>query len=185
MLDPQPTERGQGLNSHPHGYWSGSFLPSHNGNSEVCLCITYKVFAAFFFFVFLFFLLSFSFHFLASATYASFRQHQILNPLSKARDQTCISWIVVGFTTVEPQWELQFHVYSSLKTVSFEVKILKPSLVGKSYLLGTIRVFNLSTEQVVLIPSTVRKRMLSGSCYDKSLFLHILLMNTHLSRGRA
>ena len=25
---------GQGLNPHPHGYWLGSFLLSHNGNSS-------------------------------------------------------------------------------------------------------------------------------------------------------
>ena len=30
---------------------------------------------------------------------------QSLNPLSEARDQTS-SWIVVGFVTAEPQWEL-------------------------------------------------------------------------------
>ena len=39
------------------------------------------------------------------------RQHQILNPLSKARDQTQVlkltsSWILVGFATVEPWKEL-------------------------------------------------------------------------------
>ena len=28
-----PTEQGQGMNPHSHGYWSGSLLPSHNGNS--------------------------------------------------------------------------------------------------------------------------------------------------------
>ena len=28
-----------------------------------------------------------------------------INPLSEARDQT--SWILVGFITTEPQWELQ------------------------------------------------------------------------------
>ena len=32
-LDPYPTERGQELNLHPHGYWLDSFLPSHYRNS--------------------------------------------------------------------------------------------------------------------------------------------------------
>ena len=37
----------------------------------------------------------------------SSRQQQILNPLSEARDQTRnLIWIVVGFVTTEPQWEL-------------------------------------------------------------------------------
>ena len=34
-------------------------------------------------------------------------QYWILNPLSEARDQTCIFiWIPVAFVTTEPQWEL-------------------------------------------------------------------------------
>ena len=33
-------------------------------------------------------------------------QHWILNPLSGARDRTCISWILVIFVTAEPQQEL-------------------------------------------------------------------------------
>ena len=32
--DPQPTEWDQGLNPHPHGYLSDSFLLCHNGNSR-------------------------------------------------------------------------------------------------------------------------------------------------------
>ena len=28
-------DQGQGSNLHPHGYWSGSFPLSHNGNSHV------------------------------------------------------------------------------------------------------------------------------------------------------
>ena len=32
-MDPQPTERGQGLNPHPHGYYLDSFLLHHNRNS--------------------------------------------------------------------------------------------------------------------------------------------------------
>ena len=35
--------------------------------------------------------------------YHSSQQHRILNPLSEARDRTCI---LVGFVTTEPQWEL-------------------------------------------------------------------------------
>ena len=39
--------------------------------------------------------------------YHSSQQCQILNPLIKARDQTYYwSWILVGFVTTEPQWEL-------------------------------------------------------------------------------
>ena len=34
-------------------------------------------------------------------------QCQVLNPLSKARDWTVSSWILVGFITAEPQWEFQ------------------------------------------------------------------------------
>ena len=33
-------------------------------------------------------------------------QHQILNPLSRARDRTASSWIPVGFVSAEPQREL-------------------------------------------------------------------------------
>ena len=33
MLDPQPTEQGQGSNPHTHGYQWGLFLPHHNRNS--------------------------------------------------------------------------------------------------------------------------------------------------------
>ena len=31
-LDPWPTERGQGSNTHPHGYWLDSFPLCHSGN---------------------------------------------------------------------------------------------------------------------------------------------------------
>ena len=40
-LDPQPTERGQGSNLHPHGFYLGSLPLSHNRNSTVgldCCC---------------------------------------------------------------------------------------------------------------------------------------------------
>ena len=35
--DPRPTERGQGWNPHPRGYWSASFLLLHSGNSQIRL----------------------------------------------------------------------------------------------------------------------------------------------------
>ena len=35
----------------------------------------------------------------------------ILNPLSKARDQTTFSWMLVRFTTTEPHWELQLSPF--------------------------------------------------------------------------
>ena len=34
MIDPQPTERSQGSNPHPHGYQSDSFPLHHNGDSN-------------------------------------------------------------------------------------------------------------------------------------------------------
>ena len=34
--DAQPTEQGQGVNPHLHGYWSGLLPLSHNGNSPEC-----------------------------------------------------------------------------------------------------------------------------------------------------
>ena len=38
--------------------------------------------------------------------HCSSRQHLILNPLKEVRDRTSSSWILVGFLTAEPQWEL-------------------------------------------------------------------------------
>ena len=40
----------------------------------------------------------------------SFQQRQILNPLSKARDQPKSSWILAGSIISEPQWELQIFL---------------------------------------------------------------------------
>ena len=40
MLDPWPTEQGQGSNLHPHGYQSDLFLLCHNRNS---LDLTFKI----------------------------------------------------------------------------------------------------------------------------------------------
>ena len=36
---------------------------------------------------------------------------RILNPLSKARDQPTSSWVLVGFLTAEPLWELPFSSF--------------------------------------------------------------------------
>ena len=44
-------------------------------------------------------------------------QRRILNPLSKGRDQTTSSWIVVRFITIEPQWE------TPLSTFVLELKV--------------------------------------------------------------
>ena len=38
ILDSRPTEQGQGLNPHPHGYELDSFLLSHKGNSLYSFC---------------------------------------------------------------------------------------------------------------------------------------------------
>ena len=38
--------------------------------------------------------------------YHSSRQHQILNPLSEARDKTRTSWFLVGFISTVPRREL-------------------------------------------------------------------------------
>ena len=41
----------------------------------------------------------------------SSRQHQILNPLSKARDGTVSSRMLVGLDTAAPRWELLCLVF--------------------------------------------------------------------------
>ena len=50
---------------------------------------------------------------------------QILNPLSKARDRTHISWILVRFVSAEPQWEL-------LNMISFNHHNPSPYTDGKT-----------------------------------------------------
>ena len=40
----------------------------------------------------------------------SLQQHQILNPLSEARDQTLIVMETVGSLTQKPQWELLYFI---------------------------------------------------------------------------
>ena len=42
----------------------------------------------------------------------SLQQWQILNPLSEARDQTCILMVLAGFVTTEPYWELPENLSS-------------------------------------------------------------------------
>ena len=46
----------------------------------------------------------------------SSRQCWVLNPLSKARDRTHMSSILVGFISAEPQWELPFSPFSTGKS---------------------------------------------------------------------
>ena len=43
----------------------------------------------------------------------SSRHRQILNPLSEARGRTESSWILDGFLTAEPQWELLKQLFLS------------------------------------------------------------------------
>ena len=41
----------------------------------------------------------------------SSQQHQVLNSLSEARDQTCNLMVLVGFISTAPQWKLQFSIF--------------------------------------------------------------------------
>ena len=69
--------------------------------------------------------------------YHSSQQRRILNPLSEARDRTCI---LVGFVTTEPQWELLpnhfnqiiYHVCACTHTHTNHF-ILKNSGTQKTY----------------------------------------------------
>ena len=46
-------------------------------------------------------------------------QHQILNPLSKTRDRTASSWILVRFVSTVPQWELlPFTFNGTISTIT-------------------------------------------------------------------
>ena len=49
----------------------------------------------------------------------SSEQRQTLNPLNKARDLICSSWILFGLITAEPQQELQPWI--TLKQISDDV----------------------------------------------------------------
>ena len=73
-------------------------------------------------------------------------QRQILNPLSKPRDQTTSSWILVGFITrwatiVTPKFQFWFSWFSKI------VSLQQPHLV--SYFMETVR-----TGKIVLMVIT-------------------------------
>ena len=40
-------------------------------------------------------------------------QSWILNPLSEAGDQTCVSWILLRFISAEPRWELLCSIFKT------------------------------------------------------------------------
>ena len=51
--------------------------------------------------------------------YTKPQQHQILNPQSEARDQTCILMdITLGALPTDPRWELPFIAFSYLMEVT-------------------------------------------------------------------
>ena len=61
--------------------------------------------------------------------YSSLQQHWILNPVSKARDRTCILMVTVsGSYLTEPQWELShepiFFIFSLLSDMPNKEMIL-------------------------------------------------------------
>ena len=60
-------------------------------------------------------------------------QYWMLNPLSKARDQTRTPWFLVGFVTTELQWELQVWKY-------FRVSFIPNSLVAPLPTLCPLRI---------------------------------------------
>lgn len=79
-----------------------------------------------------------------------------------------------------------FHAYILLQTagkyLTLRLKYWNDNIpCRKMLLLRTIIVLNISTGQFVLTLSQIRKGTLSAPCSSKYLFLHILLMNTHLS----
>ena len=51
--------------------------------------------------------------------------HQILNPLSEARDQTCILMDLVGFVTPEPNKNSDNHQHLSTRQKILQVQMLK------------------------------------------------------------
>ena len=57
--------------------------------------------------------------------YHSSQQHQIPDPLSKARDRTCIPGILVRFISTTPQWELLHPFFSILKNQILEIWAIK------------------------------------------------------------
>ena len=58
----------------------------------------------------------------------SSRQHQILNPLSKARDRPSSSWILVRFVTADPWWEL----LQGLSAEERALRLQRPGIKSKS-----------------------------------------------------
>ena len=68
--------------------------------------------------------------------YHSLRQCRILEPLSKARIESTSSWILVGFVTAEPQWELPpHHSWTKLSTDALSFPRMWSFLGGASFLL--------------------------------------------------
>ena len=53
----------------------------------------------------------------------SSRQHQILNPLSKARDKPASSWMLVRFISPEPQQYLQRDCFESAFFFFFPINL--------------------------------------------------------------
>ena len=70
----------------------------------------------------------------------SSQQPRILNPLSKARDQTS-SWLLVGFVTAESQWELQTTWVWTPPLPLINWVTWMSSLISRcpSYLIGKVR----------------------------------------------
>ena len=77
-----------------------------------------------------------------SATHtAAHRQHQILNPLSKARDQTCIPMDTSGVCYAEPPREPQegrFYFFYFLFFCLFAISWAAPAAYGGSHARGRI-----------------------------------------------
>ena len=60
----------------------------------------------------------------------SSQQLEILNPLSRAREiEPVSSWILVGFVTTEPQWELQDCFFKKWIFVPGQGQIFFPTFV--------------------------------------------------------
>ena len=149
LPDSWPTEQGQGLNPHCHGYWSDSFLLRHNGNSE-----KYLFRCTFFFFFFLELHLrhmevprlgvesELQLQAYSTATaildqscvcnlYHNSWQCWILNPLSQGIGPT-FSWILVRFISAEPQRELQICPFFDWVVGSFDIELYEFAGTGKS-----------------------------------------------------
>ena len=53
------------------------------------------------------------------------------DPVSEARDQTVSSWILVGFVTTEPQWELQMNTLDERESSGSEQYKVKQFSLSK------------------------------------------------------